>query len=180
MIRVTATINTAPIDDLIGFLDSQNQIVEDIGNQVFDHNAPTLLDELQYEPGAVKYPIQWASERQRKFVMAKLRREDNLPYQRTHELVEKFEVVRLNEAGQFLIVVRNNSPVAKYVVGSLAKDRTAAVRFIQQFHLNTGWQPAVDTVNYWLDAMREEFLELYAQVIGEFGTTGYKRRGYTR
>lgn len=180
MIRVTAAINTAPIDDLIAFLDSQNEVVQEIGDDVFDEFAPALLNELRYEPSSAKYPIAWTSDKQRKAVMAKLRSEDNLPYQRTHELVNKFEVVRVNEAGQFLIIVRNNSPVAKYVVGTFAQDVNAAKRFIQQYHLNTGWQPAVETANYWLDIIREEFLKRYQQRIGEFGTVNFKRRGYTR
>lgn len=51
-----------------------------------------LLRKLRLEPGAPDYPIDWTSEKQRRYVMAKLRRENNLPYQRTHQLSQGWDV----------------------------------------------------------------------------------------
>lgn len=42
----------------------------------------------------VEYPVQWDSEKQRKFVMAKLRRENNLPYRRTGAYERSYIVER--------------------------------------------------------------------------------------
>ena len=52
----------------------------------------TLLERLQTEPGPPRYPLKWRSEKQRRFVMAKLRRENNLPYQRTGDLVAGWSI----------------------------------------------------------------------------------------
>lgn len=51
-----------------------------------------LLRQLRQEPGKPHYPIRWTSERQRKYVMAKLRRMGQIPYQRTGALVAAWEV----------------------------------------------------------------------------------------
>jgi hypothetical protein len=112
---------------------------------------------LQTQPGSPKYPIRWTSERQRKFVMAKLRREGNLPYRRTGKLVaqwavdvdidqitrrERFFIALLNflakvtaataptpPASDVIVRIANPSPVEQYVTGIHQ----------QGFHKDTGW-----------------------------------------
>lgn len=92
-------------------------------------------------PGRVSYPIRWTSEKQRRYVMAKLRREGNLPYRRTGNLAEQWsgsqvgnQVIIANEArdsstGEFY---------AQFVIGD----------FQQRFHRNTGWRQSTDqTIN---------------------------------
>jgi hypothetical protein len=48
---------------------------------------------LMVEPGKPTYPIRWQSEKQRRYVMAKLTREKNLPYMRTHRLAQGWTAV---------------------------------------------------------------------------------------
>jgi hypothetical protein len=91
---------------------------------------------LQTPPGAVKYPILWTSERQRRYVMAKLRRENNLPYKRTGKLLRDWRIDILRIENGIGFSVNNQNPAAKYVIG----DRQ------QQFHLNTGWYQVDDKV----------------------------------
>ncbi len=44
-------------------------------------------------PAGNFYPLRWRSAKERRFVIAELRREGNLPYQRTHELIRGWRVV---------------------------------------------------------------------------------------
>lgn len=88
-----------------------------------------ILKIVAVEPGRPSYPLRWASAKQRRYVMAKLRREGKLPYPRTHELVKawdaKFEFSE--DGGAF--AVENTSDKARWVVG---EDQ-------QPYHADTGW-----------------------------------------
>ena len=91
----------------------------------------TLAQTLRQEPGPAKHPIQWASERQRRYVMAKLRRQGNLPYQRSHQLARAWEGVVVFNANGGLMLARNPSGIAGYVYAPYEQ---------QPFHRVTGWQ----------------------------------------
>ena len=97
---------------------------------VFQKRVDQLMN---VAPASPKYPLRWNSERQRKYVMAKLRRERNLPYRRTGRVLQwRLEAVRsdpMNNGGTLDIELRNDVPYAKYVYG----DRQ------QLFHSDTGW-----------------------------------------
>lgn len=77
------------------------------------------LKALRVEPGKPPAGItRLMTPRQRKFVMAKLRREGNLPYQRTHELTKAWDVqVKLAENGSGDITASNSSPIYDFVYG---------------------------------------------------------------
>src|ERR1051326_8788812 len=92
MIQASIRYNSKPIDDLIDFLDSYAEVVDEEFNAAYEVVEPLMLKELETEPGAVVYPIQWTSDKQRKFVMAKLREDNNLPYQRTGNLAKAWQV----------------------------------------------------------------------------------------
>lgn len=113
-----------------------------------------LLEELRKEPGPPKYPLRWASAKQRRFVMAKLRRENNLPYTRTHALVRGYRVVLdvKDDGGVFL--VENESAVARYVVGD---DQ-------QPFHIDTGWRGLADIVTTFEDDAQDELIDTWYEV----------------
>lgn len=141
MIRSTATVDTSGIDALIDLVESQDKMVATVGQRVYDRLAPEALSELRHEPGKPKYPLQWTSDKQRKFVMAMLRKDNNLPYPRTGKLAQGWTIkVSDPSGGVFAIVIENPAPAAKFVYGSLAKDANAAKRFQQKFHAETGWR----------------------------------------
>jgi hypothetical protein len=116
-----------------------------------------LMQRLRQQPGKPKYPIRWTSERQRRFVMAKLRRENNLPYRRTGALVNAWDVsvnvqqVSRVEAWRAEVLIF----LAKLGVGSLPTTPPASViievsnpsdveQYVtgvnqQGFHQDTGW-----------------------------------------
>ena len=57
--------------------------MEKAGKKTLESAAQTFTNIMQRPGRKPTYPLTWDSEKQRKFVMAKLRRENNLPYQRT-------------------------------------------------------------------------------------------------
>lgn len=88
-----------------------------------------ITEELSREPGKWAGKRRWKSERQRRFVMAKLRRDNNLPYQRSHRLSKSWttDLVTGTEGGVF--TVENDTPYMRFVQGDDA----------QPMHLDSGW-----------------------------------------
>ena len=95
----------------------------------------TLRQEPRVRQYPNDYPLEWASEKQRKYVMAKLRRENNLPYRRTHDFVHAWHVTADYTRGLSSIVIYNDAetddgqPLEQYVTG----------RRQQPYHHITGW-----------------------------------------
>lgn len=83
-------------------------------------------------PSSPKYPLRWKSDKQRRYVMARLRKENNLPYRRRGRLENAWsgsstikEVVIANTARDSL----TGAFIAPFVIGN----------FQQPFHADTGW-----------------------------------------
>jgi hypothetical protein len=120
------------------------------------------LTRLHEQPGQPHYPIRWTSDRQRRYVMAKLRRMGNIPYQRTGDFVAawKTEFTTTADGGLFAVVntakTDKGQPLEQYVTG----DRQ------QGFHRDTGWYQSQDVladvlveaeddmINLWWETMR--------------------------
>lgn len=68
-------------------------------------------------PAAGYYPLRWASERQRRYVMAMLRAQGNLPYQRTGQLEQGWYSALAFTANGGAITIGNDTPYANYVQG---------------------------------------------------------------
>jgi hypothetical protein len=79
--------------------------------------AKRIEEDLQKPAPKPRYPLKWKSEKQRRYVMALLRRTNNLPYQRTGELAKgwRVNVVTAREGGVILAV--NNTSYAQFVMG---------------------------------------------------------------
>lgn len=75
-------------------------------NQRLRQNAP-----------APRYPLRWKSERQRRAVMAKLRRNNNLPYRRTGRMIREWEVNVLTDNQGGLVEVSHPWQHIDKVVG---------------------------------------------------------------
>lgn len=73
------------------------------------------------KPPRPKYPLRWKSARQRRFVMAKLRRENNLPYQPTGELLKAYDLLLDTKTDNGVLTLVNKSPIARFVVGDDAQ-----------------------------------------------------------
>ncbi len=118
------------LDDLQALAQKAPELLIPATAQVAQYVQQQIISDLRAEPGPPRYPIRWKSERQRRYVMAKLRRENNLPYRRTHALSRAWTVeISLRRDGTVL-TVRNPSDVAQFVYGPHQ----------QPFHEDTGWQ----------------------------------------
>jgi hypothetical protein len=176
MIRVKATFDTQALENLEAFVDQFADVAYMAFEETVAEIEPALLQELQDTPPKPTYPLRWASDKQRKFVMAKLRAEGNLPYRRTGKLAAAWTVDIDRNGSTFAMVVQNPATAAPFVYGSLAQNRTAALRFQQPFHQDTGWQAATDTVTYWQNALNEDF----AKNLNKIASVEFKRRAFTR
>jgi hypothetical protein len=92
---------------------------------------------VKVEPPPAKHPIRWTSERQRRYVLAKLREEGDLPYQRTHELINAWDAKFQLDGDGGSFAMFNTSPVAPFVIG----DRQ------QIMHEDTGWMYAPEVID---------------------------------
>jgi hypothetical protein len=178
-IRITSTINTAPVALFADYLEDINEIVYDTGQEVFEDYKPVVLQKLQADPGPVKYPIQWTTEKQRRAFFATNGFGGGIPTQRTGEIPAAWDMEMIVDPGAFRILIINRNPKAKWVYGGLSLRSNP--RFQQQMHKNTGWVSAAGVIDVYLDAMRTEFADRMRQRLAEFANvTGSRRRAYTR
>jgi hypothetical protein len=129
--------------------------VSAIGNQT--------VSILSTEPGKPKYPIRWTSERQRKFVMAKLRRMGQIPYIRTGRYAAAWRWFAKSTQFGGLFVIENTAKTSK---GESLEQYVQGIHQ-QGFHKDTGWIATGPTlrkagqeaelllVTSWLDFMGE-------------------------
>jgi len=174
MIRTKASADTTAIDGTIAMLKDQPKIIAAAGKRAHDKIAPQALAELRKEPPPAERPIEWASEKQRRFVMAMYREKGIEKYERTHQLSESWKFLALTEGRVFRVEIENPAPQAKFVYGSMAQNRAAALRFKQKMHSNTGWQDVTDTATKWTRALIDEFRKEYKLEIQ------VRRRAYTK
>jgi hypothetical protein len=149
MFNVVVTLPT----DVFAAIDDQLQqtpvLMERAFNRASSRLRSRLLEQLREQPGAPKYPLRWTSQRQRRYVMAKLRAEGNLPYQRTGELAKAWHVEFASLDNGGAITIWNDAAVERYVEGY---DQ-------QMMHADTGWPFAPQLI--------ADFQELATDVIIE-------------
>lgn len=130
--------------------------------QVFLGRLQTnVLTRLRQEPGQPKYPIRWTSERQRKYVMAKLRRMGQIPYQRTGGFVAAWQTSFTATQDGGLFSVTNTAktdkglPLEPFVTG----DRQ------QGFHRDTGWYQSQDILADALVEAEDAAIQLWDETL---------------
>jgi hypothetical protein len=118
--------------------------------------AGAMLRELSAEPGRPRYPLRWKSAKQRRFVMAKLRRERNLPYRRSHRAARGWICVRDDiQEGVGLIRVENKTRYVEFVQGDSA----------QPMHLDTGWPQAALIIRRYEPKFEDEIIKVWYKVV---------------
>ena len=95
---------------------------------------PEVMKAVTLVPGPPKYPLRWASEKQRRAFFATNGFGKGIPYKRTGQLIAAWQVkvsVRGVGGGRGggVITVENPAKAARYVYGPQQ----------QPFHLDTGW-----------------------------------------
>lgn len=74
-------------DEAIKGFEALSAGMDAAGDQVLSDAVESIKSQMSREGAPITYPVQWDSERQRRFVMWKLRKENNLPYRRTGKYV---------------------------------------------------------------------------------------------
>ena len=144
MIRVDVLSDLSSLDTLDSFLEAFPGLLADTVTTVFQAKIePGLLSELRYTPGKVKYPIQWASEKQRRWYFANAAQ---IPYQRTGNMVAAWKAGVTVGDDAVAMFVENKSKALKYVTGKRQ----------QPFHANTGWPRHEETIGFWAQVAQEE------------------------
>lgn len=119
---------------------------------------PELLALVSTEPPTADnyYPLPWKSKKQQRFVMAKLRREGNLPYKRTHKLIKSWRVVFKPTQDQVVgdITLENIDPKARFVVG----DDT------QPMFLKIPWVQGATAVSQMRPIVEDRLIDLWGRV----------------
>lgn len=159
MIRTDALINDEALEGFSDLLAFVPDIAQEAGERVFARYRDDYLRELSAYPDRVKYPIEWQSERQRRAFFATDGFGKGIPYRRTYTLQRawqlRFDVI----SDGFTLSVINQTPYTPFVVGLL---RPAANEWQQRFHRNTGWDKASATIDFWTNALADEFVKQFS------------------
>lgn len=117
MYEETLTISDDIIEAYIERFDAVPALTKGFLRRLKVRTESRLLTKLRKEPGAPDYPIDWTSDRQRKKVMALLRENGNLPYQRTHQLSQGWDVFVTLDRDGGAITASNPFEESIYVYG---------------------------------------------------------------
>jgi hypothetical protein len=185
-IRSTTTLKSTPIDDLIGYLDSFNEIAQEEFDAVFAPIADSALAELRSTPpprGSEMFI--WstnaeANRRAQRWYFAAVARGDvdtsGGHYIRSGKMAEGWIFTQSSSTGGIAVVVENDSPGSRWVYGSLAQD---GAKYQNPGHGRTGWQVAKETVDFWTEALIEDYLAAMYERLGDFATISSSTRAYT-
>jgi hypothetical protein len=95
-----------------GLEDLEKEIPEIGRKRIFDAMR-RIRSRLATKPRRPTYPIKWDSERQRRYVLMLLMRQDNLPYRPTGRYEKNWEIVKTENG----YTIENDAPFAKYASG---------------------------------------------------------------
>lgn len=162
MLRVNLQITSGAFIDSGRFRTKFNKVVQGIGIQTARELEPMLVP-IFGAPGPVVYPIQWASDKQRKAFFASNNWGRGFPTKRSGKTERAWKVIYVvaSEGGD--ITLLNTEPHAKYVYGDEAGQHQ------QPFHRNTGWRSFVEARATLLAKAQGLIKTKFAESLGSFG-----------
>lgn len=119
---------------------------------------PRILADIQAAPPPntpADYPLRWKSQKQRRFVMAKLRRENNLPYQRTGALQKSWRLRTVYSDGAGVLSLESDDPKATFVQGD---DQ-------QPMFIDSGWPNIADVITKYDEQLTDILIDTWATVV---------------
>lgn len=104
------------------------------------------------------YPIEFKSDRQRRFVMSKL---GGKPYRRKGSITRGWKYKFYSKDNLIRLKLENVNRSSLFVRGrfGIGKSSSSIRRYtksIQPFHLKTGWKPAYKIVHKWMDKLKRD------------------------
>lgn len=122
MIKYTITLDNKPFRYLERSIEQSTKKLKTYINTELTTRLQKQVNQTLGTPPApnsgADYPLTWKSDKQRKFVMAKLREENNLPYRRTGALTKAWLVGVEDSGNELAITIDNDSPVIDYVASN--------------------------------------------------------------
>jgi len=135
MIKIQAGVDTQGTRDIIEQKLRRMPIRVQVATERAAQALQPLKDEYAVAVGAVKRPIEWTSEKQRRAFFATDGFGKGIPYQRTGKLQAGWGLFAVSNPDGSSLVLQNKAEAAKYVYGFFGQQRPQ-----QRFHVNTGWQ----------------------------------------
>lgn len=176
MHKARLDINATPFDDRKKFLRTFNRTVEGIVRDARNDTAAEVLASLQEQPGPVKRPIEWTSDKQRKAFFATNGFGGGIPYQRTGRLAASWTY----EAKGTTVEIANEGKGAVYVYGranlSGGFSSTGGFAPQQKFHRNTGWFGSLARATKAFEMFKKAFNDKYAGSLELLGSVKFTRR----
>ena len=122
--------------------------------------------------GDVTYPLDWQSDKQRRYVMAKLRRENNLPYRRTGEHTRAWEFVYKADAnGAGVLTLRNRKKASRFIFGGFRPGNT----FQQRMH-KPNWPNAIEQSDRLFESAKRLRRQKFQEALKGFGSLVFTGR----
>lgn len=141
--------------------------------EVYNASKPGLLADIRKYPPARKGPMRWKSQIQRIAVMAKLRKEKNLPYKRSGDYARKWQFNLESRSGEDLMTLINVSSHSQFI-GGVFTNKPSMTQ--QPFHQDTGWQISETVRKKWYGTMQTGIKSKVRVVIDETRVRFRKKR----
>lgn len=154
MIRSEVIASTRVLDNYIEFTREFADRAEPVVTGTFDSHSPQLLTDLRFVPGAVRYPVEWTSEKQRRAYFATNGFGGGIPYKRKGKTARSWYAWVRRSGNRFEAVIANSTPSAKFVYGNIRPRGEPDPQ--QRFHRNTGWRRAAPIIDQFVNTYRGE------------------------
>jgi hypothetical protein len=128
--------------------------IPEIGRKRIYDTMRRIRATLATPPRRPTYPIDWDSEKQRRYVMALLTRQGNIPYKPTGRYEKNWEIVKTQHGYS----IENDAPFAKYASGDFRGE--------SQSHIHEGRRPLMARV------VEDEIQNLPAEIDGAISYYG--------
>lgn len=146
-------------DKLLGFLARFGAATEQAALDSANETVSEIKSQMSVPGAAITYPVQWDSDKQRRYVMAKLRSEGNLPYRRTDGYINGWRMERMPEG----VSLSNRHPAG--AIGGTLKGNSLADISSWQSRIHRGRWPAL------LPVLRTELAKLPKRIMDKLTVT---------
>lgn len=155
MIRATVRVDTDIFDALVQAAENAPKAVEKFVRGSVAFELSDRLFQRFPTPGKPKYPLRWASDRQRRAYFATDGFGAGIPYRRTDNIIDQTEVVYRKTGGGGQLEVVNHASYAQYVIGDQQ----------QPFHRDTGWPLLSDLATDLTDDAADLLIEGWYSIV---------------
>lgn len=152
------------IDQVIRHVRRIPKMLEIAGNRTLSNAVVEIIRIMRRAGLPIRYPVQWDSLKQKIYVIAKLRREGNLPYSRTQQTQNGWKSESVTNG----FMVSNIGHKAVYVYGTVTGVGSGTkTTSTGQSHIHQGRWPVF--YNVWQKVAERLPYDVIHEVLVEFG-----------